>query len=196
MASEYTDKKLLEQLREKNKAAQKQLVQKYYSNMYSIAYRYLNRKEDVEDILQESFINAIQKIDQFQERSSLKTWLITIVINNCLMNIRSSKKNPEISVEDLLPKFDRDGFREPEPNWSTRIDAEDIIRDSRKRKLVKEAIDKLPDNYRAILLLRDIEGYSVRETSELLDITEANVKSRLHRARAALKKLLEELYRK
>jgi len=193
MDSGISEDRLIELLEEKDKYAQELFVIRYYSNMFSIALRYLRNREDVEDVLQDSFISAIKKFDQFKGDSALKTWLTSIVINNCLMLLRSEKKNPEVQVEEYLPKFDSDGFR-VEDKTNIEKSPEELMNDKQKKEFIKSAVDKLPGHYRTIIMLRDIEGYSVKETSELLELTEANVKSRLHRARLALKKLLEDYF--
>ncbi len=195
MSLEIDEEKFIQLLKDKNNEAQTLFVKTYYSNMFAIAHRYLENKEDVEDILQESFMNALKKIDQFEGRSSLKTWLTTIVINNCLMNLRNKKNKKEHSIEEFLPTFDENGARVGEPKLNTAKSVDEIIHDREKREKIKEALDMLPTHYKAILLLRDIDGYSVRETAALLELSEANVKSKLHRARAALKKLLESIFK-
>lgn len=193
MYSDIEESKLVELLNKGDKDAQEYFVKIYYSNMFSIAYRYLNNKEDIKDVIQDSFIKAIQKIDQFRGRSSLKTWLTTIVINNCLMKIRAQKRNMEVPAEDHLPRFDNDGFR-IEDKTVIRKSPEDLVHNKQNNRYIKQALESLPDHYRAIILLRDIEGYSEKETAERLEITVSNVKSRLHRARLMLKKFLGEYF--
>jgi len=190
MENEYSESELLNQLKIKNKNAQEQFVNKYYSNMFSMATRYLRNREDVEDCLQESFVSAIKNIDTFQGKSTLKTWLTSIIINNSLLILRKRKNKDEISIEEYLPTFDSDGFRiEPEWNFSDLTD--ELVQKKRDKEIVGNAIKKLPEKYKTIILLRDIDGYSTNEVATMLNLTESNVKSRLHRARSVLKKLLE-----
>lgn len=193
MYSDLDEQTLVELLRKKDKEAQEYFVKFYYANMTAIAHRYLNNREDIKDVIQESFISAIRKIHQFQGRSALKTWLTTIVVNNCLMRIRNEKKNMEVPAEEYMPRFDSDGFRVDE-NVSIKQSPEELVNDKQNRQFIKESLDRLPDHYRAIILLRDIQGYSEKEAAKLLDLTEANAKSRLHRARLMLKKFLQEYF--
>lgn len=193
MHSDIDENSLVELLKNKDKEAQEHFVKLYYNNMYSIAYRYLNNNEDIKDVLQESFINAIRKIDQFRGQSALKTWLTTIVINNCLMRIRAEKRNMEVPAEDYMPRFDSDGFRMNDKTV-IRKSPEELVNDRQNKVFIKKALDRLPEHYRAIIILRDIEGYSEKETAGILELTESNVKSRLHRARLMLKKFLEEYF--
>ena len=190
MENEYSESELLNKLKNKDKIAQEVFVKKYYSNMFSIATRYLGNREDVEDCLQESFLAAIKYIDTFEGKSTLKTWLTSIVINKSLMKLRSRQKRDEISIEQFLPTFDSDGFR-IEPEWNFSDSTDELVQKKRNKEIVGNAIKKLPENYKAVLLLRDIDGYSTSEVAEMLILTESNVKSRLHRARSVLKKLLE-----
>lgn len=193
MYSDLDEQRLVELLKKKDKGAQEYFVKLYYSNMTAIAHRYLKNREDVNDVIQESFISAIRKIHQFQGRSALKTWLTTIVVNNCLMRIRNEKKKMEVPAEEYMPRFDSDGFR-VDDNVSIKQSPEELVKDKQKRQFISESLNKLPEHYRTIILLRDIEGYSEREAAKLLDLTEANAKSRLHRARLMLKKLLEDYF--
>jgi len=193
MENEYSETELLKQLKIKDKNSQEVFVKTYYNNMFSIAIRYLGNREDVEDCLQESFLAAIKNIDTFEGRSTIKTWLTSIVINKSLMKLRSRQKRDEISIEQFLPTFDSDGFR-IEPEWNFSDSTDELVQKKRNKEIVGNAIKKLPEDYKAVLLLRDIDGYSTSEVAEMLNLTESNVKSRLHRARSVLKKLLEGIF--
>jgi RNA polymerase sigma-70 factor (ECF subfamily) len=106
------------------------------------------------------------------------------------MRIRSAKSRPEIFAEDLLPQFQSDGHRaNVRDAW--KITHDTAVADAETRELVRASIDQLPDPYRAILILRDIEERTTEETAQLLDLSLANVKTRLHRARQALRELLD-----
>jgi RNA polymerase sigma-70 factor (ECF subfamily) len=159
--------------------------------MLAVARRITRDEEDAADAVQDAFLNAFRSIDTFEERSSLGTWLHRIVVNSALMKIRTQQRRPEISIEELLPDYDSDGLRlEPETEL---VSIETLLEQGETREFVRSAINKLPDNYRNLLLLRDIEEYNTRETAELLEITPGAVKTGLHRARAALKSLLDPI---
>ena len=191
----FKDDKLLEQLQYGRKEAQKTFYEQYYSNMFSIAYGLLDSKEDVEDILQTSFDNAFRKIDQFEGRSSLKSWLTSIVINECYSLLRKKNRNVETSIESMEEVFDKEGFRIKDYHaWKLMSGKQTDIESKFDTRTVRETINRLPENYKTVLILRDIEGYSIKETVDILDISEQNVKSRLHRARTYMKNMLKESY--
>jgi RNA polymerase sigma-70 factor (ECF subfamily) len=140
--------------------------------------------------VQEAFIAAFQALDRFEGQSQLGTWLHRIVVNACLMKLRSRSRKPEVSIESLLPAFDEAGHHsEAVRSWSKRPD-EQLLSDE-TRGLVRRSIDSLPDEYRTVLLLRDIEELSTEETARMLKATPGAIKTRLHRARQALRTLLD-----
>ena len=171
-----------------------QLVSDHIAWMLVLAERILNDRALAEDAVQETFISAFRGLDKFEGRSSLKTWLHRITVNTSLTKLRQLKRRSEQPIEDLTAEFDQFGCR-VEDTWSSLTPIEDVLKSDELKTKVHEAIHSLPDSYRIVLLLRDIEGYSTLEVAEQLDITEANVKVRLHRARAALKIVLEPLLR-
>jgi RNA polymerase sigma-70 factor, ECF subfamily len=180
---------LLERLRRGDEEACEMLVRAHSGRLLSVARRYLRCEEDARDAVQEGFVAAFRAIGRFEGGSSLSTWLHRIVINACLMKLRSSRRRPETSIEELLPKFDETGHRVAEPEeW--RESAETALDRSQTRRRVREAIARLPEHYRSVLLLRDIEELSTAEAARLLNLTENAVKIRLHRARQALRTLL------
>ena len=171
-----------------------QLVRDNIGWMLVLARRMLNDRALAEDTVQEAFISAFRGLDGFQQRSSLKTWLHRITVNASLMKLRQLKWLGEQSIDEYQPEFDQYDCRIEAP-WSYLVEAEDILENERLRALVVEKIAILPDAYRIVLQLRDIEEYDTGEVAELLDISISNVKVRLHRARAALKKILEPILR-
>ena len=184
-----TERELLGKLREGDEFACEVLVREHGGRLLSVARRYLKSEEDARDAVQEGFVAAFRAIGRFEGGSSLSTWLHRIVINACLMKLRSARRRPEASIDDLLPKFDETGHRIGEPEeW--RESAETALARSQTRRIVREAIARLPERYRSILMLRDIEELSTAEVARLLDLTENAVKIRLHRARQALRHLV------
>ncbi len=184
---------LLEDLRAGDSAAFEQVVRSYGPRMLSVARRILRSEDDARDCLQDAFIQAYRAIGKFEGRSSLGSWLHRIVVNAALMKLRGRKNKPEQSIEDLMPTFDASNCR-VEPMWQIEESVESMIGRREVRELVLASIDKLPESYRNVLLLRDIEEYTTTEVAETLGINSGAVKVRLHRARAALKKLLEPLF--
>lgn len=171
---------------------EEQLVRDNISWMLALARRMLGDRGLAEDVVQDAFISAFRGLRRFEQRSSLKTWLHRITVNAALMKLRQLKRLGEQSIEEYLPEFDRHDCR-IEPAWTRLVAVEDILQNEKLRALVAEKISVLPDAYRIVLQLRDIEEYNTEEVAELLGISASNVKVRLHRARAALKKLLQPI---
>lgn len=166
-------------------------VRRFGSKVLAIAKRYLRSEADAADCFQDTFVAAFDNIDRFEERSSLGTWLRGITVNQCLMRIRKTSRRREESIDHLLPDFDAQGRRVTtfEPAQSSGV--AELIDQSQAKTVVRSKIDELPDTYRVTLLLRDIDGYSTQETANILGIQVNTVKTRLHRARSALRILLE-----
>ena len=150
----------------------------------------MGSEDDARDVLQEAFISAFRAIDGFAGAARLSTWLHRIVVNTALMRLRSRRRRREESIEGLLPRFDEEGrWAEPPARWSASTDT--LLERQQTRAAVRSAIDRLPLNYRTVLLLRDIEELDTDETAALLGMTVNAVKIRLHRARQALRTLLQ-----
>ena len=171
-----------------------ELVREHIVWMLALAERMLADRALAEDAVQDAFISAFRSLNKFEQRSSIKTWLHRITVNACLMKMRQSKRRAEQSIDEFLPEFDQDNCR-IEAQWNHLASVEDVLANEYLSNLVKDTIYQLQEQYRNVLLLRDIEGYDTSEVAKLLEITESNVKVRLHRARAALKKLLEPVLR-
>jgi RNA polymerase sigma-70 factor (ECF subfamily) len=182
---------LLAGLRDGKQAAFETLVRQYGGRMLATARRLLKTDADAHDAVQEAFLSAFRAIDQFTGTAKLSTWLHRIVVNTALMKLRSQRRRPEESIEDLLPHFDEQGEWLTAPTgWET--PSEILLQRQETRALVRQCIARLPDTYRTILLLRDIEDLETEEVARTLGITANAVKIRLHRARQALRTLLEQ----
>jgi RNA polymerase sigma-70 factor (ECF subfamily) len=181
---------LVRALRDGDAAAYEEFVRKFCEPMLAVAGRVLRHDEDARDAVQDAFLNAYKAIGRFDGRSSLNTWLHRIVVNAALMKLRSRRRKPERTIEDLLPHFTDDEHQiDPPARWTDRL-ADDVFR-RELRDMVRAAIDRLPEIYRTVLLLRDIEQLDTDETARLLGTSLAVVKTRLHRARQALRTLLD-----
>jgi RNA polymerase sigma-70 factor (ECF subfamily) len=162
--------------------------------MLKLAERLLGDRGLAEDAVQDAFISAFKGLDKFEGRSSLKTWLHRITVNAALTKLRQAKRRAEQSIDEDQAEFDQYACRIEMP-WHYLASLDEVLENDDLRKLVNDNINALPDTYRIVLHLRDIEGYDTREVAEQLEISEANVKVRLHRARSALKKRLEPILR-
>jgi len=178
----------------RGKQSAEQMVRDNIGWMLALARRVLGDRALAEDAVQDAFQNAFRALDGFQERSSLKTWLHRITVNASLTILRRQKRLAEEPIDDYLPEFNQHRCR-IEADWPQLASVDEIMHSQRLRSLVKRGMDTLPDAYRIVLQLRDIEEYNTREVAELLGISESNVKVRLHRARSALKKRLEPILR-
>ncbi len=167
-----------------------QLVRQHTAQLLRVARRFMDREEDARDAVQDAFISAFRSIGNFGSSALLSTWLHRIAVNACLMKLRTRKRHPEENIENYLPKFLEDGHQTVSSvPWCE--SAESVLQRTELCQHVRACIDKLPDSYRETLLMRDIEELSTEETAELLGITANAVKIRLHRARQALRTLLD-----
>ncbi len=158
--------------------------------MLAVARRMLRNDEEARDALQEAFLLAFRGLPNFQGQSRLSTWLHRIVVNAALMKLRRRRAHPEESIEPLLPTFLEDGHSTHSyGDWSE--SAETLLERAEVCSLVRASIDRLPKTYRTVLLLRDIEELDTTEVAGMLGISANAVKIRLHRARQALRELLD-----
>jgi RNA polymerase sigma-70 factor (ECF subfamily) len=177
-------------LKDRETNAGEEFVRRFGSTAFATARRFLQSDSDCEDAVQESFLSAVQSIGTFKGNSALGTWLHRIVVNVCLMKLRSRAPQPSLSIDALLPTFDTSGrHMQAVRRWKSAPDHR-LLREE-TRELVRRCIDMLPDDHRTVLILRDIEELSTQETAEILRATPGIVKTRLHRARQALRSLLE-----
>lgn len=184
---------LIDRLRNGDEQAYRWFLQAHAGRMLATARRLLRNDEDARDAVQEAFLSAFQAIDRFREASSLGTWLHRVVTNAALMRLRRSAVRSETPLDRLVPGFDDTGHRvDPVDAWTP--SAETLMLQEETRRTVRSMIDRLPESYRTVLLLRDIEELSVSETAAMLGITGNAVKVRLHRARQALLTLLTPVF--
>lgn len=185
------DVALLERLRGGEEAAFGELVEAFAGRMLAATRRILANDEDAQDAVQDAFLSAFKALDGFHGDSRLGTWLHRIAINAALMKLRSQRRRNEHGIETLLPQFkDGDGHFEVSPRrWAEPAD-DPVVREE-SRAVVRAGIDQLPDNYRIALVLRDIEGLGTEEVAERLGVSVNAAKIRVHRARQALRTLLD-----
>lgn len=187
-AGTHDESAMVAKLRAGDAAAFEWLVRTYGGRLLSVARRVTGHEEDARDVVQNAFIAVFRKIGTFDGRSQLGTWLHRIVVNTALMQRRSLRRRPEVSIEDLLPRFLGDGHQ-ADPVTMPEADAWSLDRDLMKAAL-KRALEQLPAIYRDVFVCRDVEELSVSETADALGLNPATVKTRLHRARLALHTLI------
>jgi RNA polymerase sigma-70 factor (ECF subfamily) len=189
-ATALDEQVLLQGLREHRPESFESLVRAYTPRLLAVARRMLGSDEDARDAVQDGFLNAFRAIDRFEGHAKLSTWLHRIVVNAALMKLRTRRRKPEESLEPLLPAFRENGHHVDKfSTWDE--PADDLAEREETRQVVREAILSLPETYREVLVLRDIEEMSTDEAARSLGITPNAVKIRLHRARLALRTLLD-----
>lgn len=189
------DQALIDKINAGDFQAFEALVNRYESKVYRLAMRMLRHQQDAEDALQESFLQVYRGLKSFEGRSNFSTWLFRLATNVCLMKIRHRGTEPTgmVPLEDFLPQHE-EGNQPSLQEWPEK--PEEILLTKESREKMMEALDQLPADYRAVFVLRDIEGFSNAEAGEALGISVAAVKSRLHRARIALRGMLAEYFEK
>jgi RNA polymerase sigma-70 factor (ECF subfamily) len=170
-------------------------VRTHCGQMLLVARRILGNEEDANDAVQDAFLSAFKGIRQFKGQSRLGTWLHRIVVNAALGRLRSRQRHPEKSIEDLLPHFG-EGEHQLDPPVPWKAAPETRLQQQESCELVRDCINQLPENYRTVLVLRDIEGLDTEETAQMLGTSLGVVKTRLHRGRQALRTLLDPHFRR
>jgi len=181
------DADLVARLQRGDESAFEAIVRAHSGRLLSVARRFLGNNEDAQDAVQDAFIRAFKAIHTFEARAQLHTWLHRILVNTALMKLRERRRRPTESIDDLLPSYSADGHQTvASRDWS---DA--VLERKETAGIVRQAIARLPDQYREVLVLRDIEEKDTAEAAEILGTTSNVVKVRLHRARQALRTLLD-----
>lgn len=184
------ERPLLERLRRGDADAYESLVRENSGRMLGAIRRILRNEEDAQEALQDAFLSAFRGIGSFAGEARLSTWLHRIAVNAALMKLRSKRAVQEKPIDDLFPRFDETGHElVPSEAWTE--SAEELAAKAETRALVRTLIDELPETYRVALLLRDIEELSTEEVARQLEVTPNAVKIRVHRARQALRALLD-----
>ena len=170
-----------------------QLANLYQKKIYALSFNLTRNAMDSEDVTQEVLLTLFKKIHTFQGRSAFSSWVYRITLNATYMKLRGRKKEQSISIEELLPSFNRAGFQQEKiPDWSEKTDS--LLFDNEVRETIQKAVNLLPDKEKVVFLLRDVEGLSTEKVSEILELTVPAVKSRLHRARLFLRKKLASYF--
>ncbi len=188
-ATALDDPSLVAGLRAGDNATFDTLIRQYGGRLLSVARRIVGNDDDAREAVHEAFVAAYRARATFQGGARISTWLHRIAVNAALMKLRTRRRRPEDSIDDLLPTFQADGHHtEKFASWDEPVDVTLSRRET--AAFVREAIDRLPESYRVVLMLRDIDGLSTEETARMMGITSNAVKIRLHRARMALRTLL------
>jgi len=181
------DEELVRRAQKGNLEAFEELVRRYERKVYNIAYRLLGNEDDATEALQDTFLRAFRFIPKFGFKSSFYTWLYRIATNVSLTRLRRRKKKSEIvSLDAPVPESEDLKFDIPD----TRQTPQEAFEQKRLREKLDKAVNQLPEEYRAVVVLRDLEGLSNEEVARILKLSVPAVKSRLHRGRLALRERL------
>lgn len=191
MANQRQDLELIQAVLTGEEAAFEELLERYSSRVMNLAMRVTRNTEDAEEVLQDVFITMFKKLSSFESRSAFSSWVYRVTMNAAFMKIRARNRRRTVSIEEIDSELKN--------SWtSNRSDSADIEYISTRheiRSILQAAIDRLPFEYRAIFILRDIDGLSNQSTSDVLGISVPAVKSRLHRARVILREELNEYWK-
>jgi len=185
--SAATDAELVARAQAKDFAAFEELLDRYEDKVFRLAYRFVRNETEAQEILQDTFLSIWRKLHTFKGDAQFSSWLYRVAANAALMRLRAQRRHPEISTEELPVGFLDNNGQLPAAgeNWARRPD--DQLQSDELRKHIQQAVDNLPELYRTVFLIRDVEGLSTEETAEVLGISIPTVKTRLHRARIALR---------
>jgi RNA polymerase sigma-70 factor (ECF subfamily) len=191
-----SDEELVERARRRDLGAFEELVARHEDRLYRAAVRLVRNDNDAREVLQEGLLSAWRRLDSFQGQSQFGSWLYRVVVNTALMLLRTRRRHPAVSVEDLPPGT-LDGATSEElggagGDWSKRPDEQ--LQSAELKQHIQTAVDALPEILRVVFVLRDAEGLSTEETADILGITVPTVKTRLHRARLALRQAITDYF--
>lgn len=184
---------LVEAARNGDVGAFEQLIKRYDRNVFRIAQHITQNREDAEDVVQDAFIKAYRNLSQFQGNSKFYTWLVRIAVNEALMKLRRRKTAKTVSLDEDVTTEEGSMPREV-ADWSP--NPEQLYDQSELGEILQKTIQALPESFRTVFALRDIEGMSTEETAEMLNLSVPAVKSRLLRARLQLRERLNRYFKK
>lgn len=188
---EQTDLALVGRLQAGDKSVFRELVRRHQEKVYRLSLRLTRDESKAQDAMQDAFLQVFRKIEQFQEQSAFTTWLYRITVNAALMRMRTERRHRETSLEDASPRYTEQGeMAEPVDDWAPPVD--DDVANRELAVHAREAVDALPEAYRSVFMLREIEELSTEDVAQILDLTIPTVKTRLHRARLALRKAIAD----
>ena len=190
-----TDAELIAEIRRGNAEALEDLVSRYESKVYNLAYKMLGNREDAEDVLQDTFLNVVRSLKGFKQKASFSTWLYRVATNAALTRLRQRSRRDKSESEFLDEVYSiRDAAHAEERlvDWSDRP-AQQLL-DTEAKRVMEAAINELPEIYRVVFILRDVQGLPAAEVADVLDLSVPAVKSRLHRARLFLRNRLSDYF--
>ncbi|MGA1191361.1 MAG: RNA polymerase sigma factor [Bdellovibrionota bacterium] len=182
---------LIQKIRKGDQIAFEQLIEKYETKVFHLALRFTKNEEDAEEVLQDVFMTLHRKLELFQGKSAFSSWLYRIVVNAAFMKLRKRRQQPALLLEDLAPHT-RQKALDGESYQENHI--EKFTQNEELKSVLLSAVNRLPEQYRSVFVMRDVNGFSNQETSEVLGLSVPAIKSRLHRSRIMLRRKLIRYY--
>jgi len=189
--SKKNDDQLVAELKRGDQAAFRELVNRHQAKVYQLALKLTRNETDAEDILQETFLRVYNRIETFRGEAAFSSWLYRIAANASFAKLGERKKHDHADLDDVYPEYEA-APTQPVNDWSRQPDS--VLMSKETLGLLDKAISELPEDFRVVVLLRDVQGLSNAQVADILDLTVAAVKSRLHRARLFLRKQLSDYF--
>ncbi len=187
-----TEETLVESLKQKSSEAFEELVTRYARRLYLVSYRILRNPQDAEDAVQETFLQVFRSIHKFRKESSLFTWLHRIVTNQALDKLRKQGQFKVVPIEPYLPRFESGRLLDQMRDW--RKEPNFVLQAKELELFFEKCINELPDEYRIPYILKDVERLSEDQVCEILRLSKPIMKNRVHRARLAIRKRVEDRF--
>jgi RNA polymerase sigma-70 factor (ECF subfamily) len=194
MSGKKDDIELVRELRNGNEKAFEELINRYSAKAFSLASRLTRNKEDAEEVLQDVFVTVYRKINSFEEKSSFSSWLYRITVNSSFMKLRKRKRSASVALEDLQPSIRESATEQARSTELYEVQGDECLLRQEVGGALEQAILRLPDDYRPVFVLRDVDGLSSKEVGKLLKLSIPAVKSRLHRSRLMVRRRLQAFY--
>lgn len=188
---EVTDDQLIAQFTKGCEQSFEEIVRRYETKVHNLAMRLTRNPEDAEEVLQDVFVTVYRKIEGFEGKAKFSSWLYRITVNAAFMKLRKRKQDQSVSLDDMLPHLQNKAITQRNA-FGARSDS--LAMNNEIKDALEGAINKLPDDYRAVFILRDIDGLSNKEVGDILGLSIPAVKSRLHRSRLMLRRRLRRFY--
>lgn len=189
--AELSDEKLIKRFTKGCEVSFEEIVRRYETKVHNLAMRLTRNGEDAEEVLQDVFVTVYRKISGFEGKAKFSSWLYRITVNAAFMKLRKRKQDQSVSMEDVMPYIQNKAA--PQKNAFGAL-SDFVAINNQLKDALEGAIGRLPDDYRAVFILRDIDGLSNKEVSKILGLSIPAVKSRLHRSRLMLRKRLRRTY--
>ncbi len=190
------DEDLVEKAKAGDFSAFETLVMRHQERVYRLALRMMGTESDAQEVVQDALLSAWRNLAKFEGKAQFGSWLYRIAANAALMMLRSRRRHPQVSMEDVVIEGAEEGgvngFGASGDDWSKRPD--DQLQSTELRNAIQTAVDDLPEAARTVFLVRDVEGLSTEETADMLGLSVPAVKTRLHRARLTLREAITRYF--